>query len=244
MKLTILGCNGPFAAPGGACSSYLVEHEGARVLLDCGPGALSRLEGICSIGELDAIVLSHLHFDHISDIFSGVYNLQQLKAAGSLAAPIPLLLPDEPQAVRALIGGFDMLSLDALHASGKAYRVGGMELLFLPVRHPLPAFAVRIAAGGRTLVYTGDTNTCAGLDAFCAGADMLLCDIGLARAQWSEGAPHLSAALGGELARDAHVGAMIGTHIHPRADRTALLGEVRECFPQACLAHDGMSVEI
>lgn len=244
MKLTILGCNGPFAAPGGACSSYLVEHEGARVLLDCGPGALSRLEGICSIGELDAIVLSHLHFDHISDIFSGVYNLQQLKAAGSLAAPIPLLLPDEPQAVRALIGGFDMLSLDALHASGKAYRVGGMELLFLPVRHPLPAFAVRIAAGGRTLVYTGDTNTCAGLDAFCAGADMLLCDIGLARAQWSEGAPHLSAALGGELARDAHVGAMIGTHIHPRADRTALLGEVQECFPQACLAHDGMSVEI
>ena len=246
MRLTVLGCSGPFAAPGGACSSYLVEHEGHRLLMDCGPGALGRLEEICSIGQLDAIVLSHLHYDHMSDLFSGMYNLQQLRAAGAVDAPLSLLLPDEPAGLRGQLaagGAFAPASLDELRCKGGC-SVGGMRLSFMPVRHPLPAFAVKVQAGGRTLVYTGDTNTCPGLDGFCRGADLLLCDVGLTRAAWSEGAPHLSAALGGELARDAGVRALLGTHVHPRADRAALLAELRECFPQARLAEQGMTVEV
>lgn len=246
MKLTILGNNGPFAAPGGACSSYLLQAGGARVLLDCGPGALAQLERVCSIAELDALVLSHLHYDHVSDLFSGMYNLQQLMNAGVRKSPLTLLLPDAPEFMRAQFESpvFAPVSLDALARGGSEYRVGELSLSFMPVRHPLPAFAVRAQAEGRTLVYTGDTNTCDGLKEFCTGADMLLCDIGLTHAQWSEGAPHLSAKLGGDLAAQAGAGALVGTHIHPRADRAALLSELRTGCQNACLAVLGEEYEI
>lgn len=244
MKLTILGENGPFAAPGGACSAYLVEAGDRKILLDCGPGALARLEMVCPLADVDLIVLSHLHYDHMSDLFSGAYNLAQQLALGLIDAPKQLALPDAPERVRAELSGgaFELISLDAL--PGAAMELGGVRLEFMPVRHPLPAFAVRISAEGRTLVYSGDTNTCAGLADFCRGADMLLCDAGLTRAQWSEAAPHLSAAHAGELARDAGVGALLATHINPRADRSEILAEARAAYPEARLAEAWLSVEV
>lgn len=244
MKLTILGENGPFAAAGGACSAYLVEAAGRRILLDCGPGALARLEMVCPLADVDLIVLSHLHYDHMSDMYSGAYNLQQQLALHLINAPVKLMLPDAPSNARAgLAGGaFELISLNA--QAGTPFELGGVELEFMPVRHPVPAFAVRISAQGRTLVYSGDTNTCPGLVDFCRGADMLLCDAGLTRAQWSENAPHLSAVHVGELARDAGVGALLATHIHPRVSRAELLDEVRAAYPDARLAEAWMSVEI
>ena len=70
MQLKILGNNGPYPAPGGACSGYLLTSDSGqtRVLIDCGPGVLSRLTADCMPGELDAVLLSHLHYDHMSDI--------------------------------------------------------------------------------------------------------------------------------------------------------------------------------
>lgn len=244
MKLTILGENGPFAAAGGACSSYLVEAAERRILLDCGPGALARLEMVCPLAALDMVVLSHLHYDHMSDMYSGAYNLQQQLALGMISGPVKLILPDAPADVRAgLTGGaFRLMSLDA--QAGTPLELGDVTLEFMPVRHPVPAFAVRVRAQGRTLVYSGDTNTCDGLVDFCRGADLLLCDAGLMRAQWSEKAPHLSAAHVGELAREAGVGALIATHINPRTDRAALLDEVRAAYPGARLAEAWMSVEV
>jgi ribonuclease BN (tRNA processing enzyme) len=64
VRLDVLGFAG--AAPlQGACSSYLVSHAGTRVLLDCGPGTLERLWRHGVLGELDAIVISHMHADHV-----------------------------------------------------------------------------------------------------------------------------------------------------------------------------------
>ena len=54
MKLTILGCYGPYPSPQGACSSYLVEGGGVRILLDMGNGSLANLERLT---EIDACLL-------------------------------------------------------------------------------------------------------------------------------------------------------------------------------------------
>ena len=43
LKLTILGCYGPYPKAGGACSGYLLEDETTKILIDCGNGVLSRL---------------------------------------------------------------------------------------------------------------------------------------------------------------------------------------------------------
>ncbi|HEY3613108.1 MAG TPA: MBL fold metallo-hydrolase, partial [Gaiellales bacterium] len=67
LAVTVIGCSPAWGNPGEPCSSYLVEAGGARILLDCGPGAFAALRALDD-RPLDAVVLSHLHFDHIADL--------------------------------------------------------------------------------------------------------------------------------------------------------------------------------
>src|SRR4029453_1592114 len=67
MRLTVLGCAGSFPGPGPACSAYLVEADGFRLMLDFGTGSLSALQRYASLTSVDAILLSHLHLDHMVD---------------------------------------------------------------------------------------------------------------------------------------------------------------------------------
>ena len=76
MRLTILGCQGPYPEAGGACSAYLVEAGGKRVLMEAGSGCLARLGGMMALEALDAVVLSHLHFDHMGEMPLLGYALQ------------------------------------------------------------------------------------------------------------------------------------------------------------------------
>ena len=70
MKVTVLGCAGSFPGPESACSSYLVEAGGFRLLLDFGTGSLSALQRYASLTAVDAILITHLHADHMFDACS------------------------------------------------------------------------------------------------------------------------------------------------------------------------------
>ena len=64
----MLGKSPAWQDAGGACSGYLVEDEGIRVLLDCGSGVLGKLRAVVDYADVDAVVVSHLHADHILDL--------------------------------------------------------------------------------------------------------------------------------------------------------------------------------
>src|SRR5690348_7365030 len=67
MRLTVLGCAGSFPGPESACSAYLLEAQGFRLLLDFGSGSLSALQRYAGLDAVDAILLTHLHCHHMSD---------------------------------------------------------------------------------------------------------------------------------------------------------------------------------
>ncbi len=73
MRLTVLGCAGTFPGPRSGCSSYLVEHDGFRLLLDAGNGAVGALQRHGGLLDLDAVLLSHLHADHCVDLVAYAY---------------------------------------------------------------------------------------------------------------------------------------------------------------------------
>ena len=72
IKITVLGCYGPFPPIGGATSGYLLElnsqNTQKKFLLDCGSGVLAKLQQYISPNSLDGIIVTHMHYDHCSDL--------------------------------------------------------------------------------------------------------------------------------------------------------------------------------
>ena len=235
MKLTILGNNGPFPGAGGACSGYLLSSESTRILIECGTGTLANLTRHIHFDDLDAIVLSHLHFDHMSDALPMQYVLQFHPHEGGLM----LLAPKTPEKVRALLDAPCYKLMDMQDT-----QIGDIRLSFMPVRHPVETYAIRAECNGRVFGYTGDTNTLPCLEAFLKDADVLLADAGLSSEHWKEAAPHLSARHCAELAAAANAKKLLLTHLNPRYTPELLESEAREIYPEVHFVRIGESFDI
>ena len=68
--LTVLGCDGSWPGPGGAGSGYLVRAAGTSILLDAGPGTFAQLQQHADPGDITAVILTHVHPDHWTDLES------------------------------------------------------------------------------------------------------------------------------------------------------------------------------
>jgi len=241
MKLTVLGKYGPFPAPGGACSGYLLEAEGARLLLDCGSGVFSRLYRLVPDLRLDGILLSHLHSDHMADMLVLRYALKQLSARGRLGEllPLPVVCPEEPETeFRQLSasGVFEILTAK----EGMKLRFGELSISLYRMLHPVTSYAMDISCGGRRLFYTGDTGYSEELEALAEGADVLLADCCFLKAERPLGkAGHMTAAEAAELAQRAHVGQLLCSHIWGGGTTDAqVLREAAAVFPNALVVEE------
>lgn len=228
MILTILGNNGPFPAPGGACSGYLVESDSGdtRLLLDCGTGSLANLNRYLAPDQLTAVILTHLHFDHMSDLLPMRY---QLDVSPRLS--LPVYAPDSPVGVLNVLNGGKLDLFEPVDGM-----LGEMRVSYLPAVHPVKSNSVCIECDGARLVFTGDTNENAALELFADGADLLLADAGFLEADWLPGKPHLSALRCGRLAQSVGAKQLVLTHLNPKYDPQELLNEARTAYPEAQLA--------
>ena len=70
LTITILGCDGSHVSAGGAASGYLIREwdTGTTIWMDAGPGTFANLQRFCDPRSVDAIVLTHEHGDHWTDI--------------------------------------------------------------------------------------------------------------------------------------------------------------------------------
>ena len=72
----------------GACSGYLVEGAGERpFLVDCGNGVFGKLRQRRDYRDVEAVVISHLHADHLLDLVPFSYALTVGPDAGALDRP-------------------------------------------------------------------------------------------------------------------------------------------------------------
>ena len=254
MKLTVLGRYGPFPAPGGACSCYLIEGSSpddskkVRLVVDLGSGSLSRLLTICPLEQIDGILLSHLHSDHMADMLVLRYALQQLHARGrNVPMPLTVVAPAQPEAefrMLASSGTFNMVAAE----DGMRLKFGPLTVTMHKVLHPVATFAMDIEEEQperppmygeeiikKRLFYTADTGMHDGLYPLCEKAALLLAGTCfLSSDKTTEFAPHLTAAEAGELAKKAGVGRLLCTHIWGGGyTDEQILKEARKEFPAA-----------
>jgi ribonuclease BN (tRNA processing enzyme) len=68
MRLTVLGACGAWPETGQACSGYLVEDDGFRLVVDLGYATVPRLFSWTAADRVDAVFVSHGHPDHCADL--------------------------------------------------------------------------------------------------------------------------------------------------------------------------------
>lgn len=234
MELHVLGCHGPFPCAGGATSGYLLTAaDKPPLLLDCGAGILGKLLTVCDPSSLGAVLLTHLHYDHVSDM--GVLQYYPLTKA------MPVYYPLEDDSFRTTVLQNPFFDIHP-YPNGAFELPGGWRVETCPTVHPVPCRALRITDGEKTLVYTGDTNLCPALTEFCRGADLLLCDAAFLTSEWAAHRPHLSAALAAQLAVDSGVTNLYLTHLPVRHDPATLVAEARAVLPSAQAVAPGLTI--
>ncbi len=170
MKLIVLGKYGPYGKAGvGAASGYLVKEKDTSLLLDMGSGVLSRLIDIIDIKSLDAIFISHLHYDHTSDLLPFRYLLEELDHKITIYT-----YPENSQWYKIL---FDHPLLNVIPIDeNSSIKLKDLSLSFYLMDHPSRNYAIKIKGETKTFLYTGDTRYCdniynALIDVDCALAD-------------------------------------------------------------------------
>ncbi len=241
MKLTVLGRYGPYPAAGGACSGYLLEEEGFRILLDCGSGVLSRLQQHLKPWELEAVLLSHLHFDHSADLTVLRYALDFACRENLRFSPLPLYAPPEPAAEFKRLQYKELFEMYPV-STGELLTLGPFTLSFQETVHSLPCLALRVETATGVLVYSGDTEYFDGLAGFAAGADIFLCEANYQEKDLAlSPGNHLSAAGAARLAALAGVKRLLLTHFHPERLPALSLEEARVHFAGAEAAKEQSS---
>jgi len=230
MKLTVLGNNGPFPSAGGACSGYLLREGSKNILLDCGNGVLSNLQKFIGYEELDAVILTHLHSDHMSDMMVLKYAVQIKKKRGLTDKIIDVYAPREPAEEYKRLDVKDAYNLNSI-TEDMVLTFDNLNLTFSEVKHPVKCFAVSIENGSKRFVFSGDTSWNEKIISFSKGADMVMLDAGLlTKDKTSDNVPHLTARECGIVAKKAGAKRLMLTHFWPEYNLTELITEARENF--------------
>jgi ribonuclease BN (tRNA processing enzyme) len=246
VRLTILGGDGGWPRPGGACSGYLVQHDGCSLLVDPGPGTYPRLVELLSATEVEAVLVSHGHPDHCLDLNP----LLRARAFGDdEPGPLPVHAPAGAlTAVLALDrggvldGSVDVRDLGA----GEEVGIGPFTVRTAELPHTWPNLAFRIAVGGTALVYTGDSGPSPALVELARGVDVLLAEASHVDVVPSDMAGRLSTA--GDRGDDAHaagVGTLVLTHLLPGEDPESAAARAGERYSGPIhVARPGLVIEV
>ena len=250
-RVVVLGSSGAWPEPDGACSGFVIEHAGYRVVLDLGygtlPGLLSHLGGVNADG-IDAVVVSHHHPDHCIDVH-GLFHARWFGRRGE--PPIPLYAP---RGVLDVILGleadddrddvFEMFDWHELPA--EPYDLGPFRLDSWALPHYVPNAGVRLAADDLVVAYTGDTGPSPALVELARDADLLIAQASEpTKSSTGSGSNYLAADEAAGVAATANVKRLLLSHFRPGTQRAPYAAAAREHFTgEILIAEKGLVLDL
>ena len=220
MRVTILGAGTAIPAKGYSPAGIYIRIAGERVLLDAGPGTLQRLHAIGGYWrQLDRVFLTHFHIDHCLDLVSILFALRLPQV--SRTKPLTVYGPPGLKRLyhrlntafqRWITPGTFRLRIQELQET--TLRLPGYTVTTKRMDHyATRAVGYRLAEGGKSLAYSGDTDSCDGIAELGRGADLLVLECSVTDEQKVEG--HLTPSECGRIAARAGCRHLALTHFYP-----------------------------
>lgn len=252
MRLTTVGTGTAAPWPGRVQSGHLIDAGGVRLLMDCGSGVATRLADLrVEWQTITHVAITHFHADHIVDLPTLLYAWRY----GQLPPRSEPLDIVGPVGTLQLLSRFAAIFGDGLLALGFPISVreltpgdslaltDGVRLGCVKVPHTDESMAYSVEAGGRRIVYTGDTGPDEALGAWANGCDLLLAECSLPETMAI--ATHLTPRQCGALGAAARPGVLALTHFYPPVEAVDIRGEVATRFDgRVVLATDGWSLDL
>jgi ribonuclease Z len=190
-KLTILGSGTMMPTKWRFPSSFLLEANGKKILLDCGHETMARLTEIgVDPRDIDIIFISHFHTDHFGDCFNLVHArfvgdwYENNKKHKNLVIVGPATIQEKFKLWRKIYWPEpDERYPIEFYEGNTSYQLGDIHLETYPIVH-VPWFesiGIRMTIGNKTVVYPGDVGSKHDFDdltAKCKDADCLLIEPG------------------------------------------------------------------
>ena len=253
MRITVLGKSPAVPDADGACSGYLVSEEG-DVLVDCGTGVFSKLRSVCDPRAVKAVLITHVHADHIMDLLPYSHALSHVYGGG--AKPLLLGPPGSTAVLGQIAAAFGMTGQieDAFitreYDPDRTVPVAGLEVSFREVPHFIRAWACDLRAqNGKRFTFGADCGPNDEIPRLAKGTDLLMLEA-------TEGTTphaklnvahrgHLTAREAGELGRRAQAKRLVLTHFSDMLDGEAVRREGAAGFGNPIeLAVAGASFEV
>jgi ribonuclease BN (tRNA processing enzyme) len=252
LTLTVLGSGTCVPNLARSSCSVLVETGGLKWLIDSGAGTLRRLlEAGTTIFELSFLLYSHLHPDHTADLVPLLFATKYPDGTGR-TEPLTIVagrgFADFFDRLKQAYGQWididaNLLKIIEMDVAGRdRLRLAGVAIDTAPMEHTPQSVAFRLTGpGGRSLVYSGDTDYSEQLVDLARKADLLICEAAFPDSRKVRG--HLTPALAGEIAARAGVHRLMLTHFYPVCDQTDVEAECRRTYQgPLILAQDLMHI--
>lgn len=245
-ELDVLGCSGTYPVPGNAATGFLVRSEDSKIWIDAGTGTFANLQKHADYRTLDAVLLSHLHLDHILDLFPLYY---ALRYSVEKLAPTKIKV-FAPEGTESSLGAFVSKAHDPFGDYLVFGPIGdgsiaGIDFTFVRARHPVPTYAMRIEHDGKSLGYTADTAPSDAVTALMKGVDILIAEATMQAPDELMVAVHMTAREAGEMASRAGARRLLLTHIWPGLDPDVSVAMASERFSgEVAALHEGMTLRV
>ena len=252
MKITVLGSGTAAPRINRNMSSYLLEIDNNKILLDTGPGTIRQLlKSKINLLDIDNIFYTHMHNDHINDlgaiIWCNNYGMLRKKSL-NLYGP------------KSFNKYFNILIKKILKPTKLSYGINVKEMKnnskirisldnkiiiikSIKSKHTKNSISYRIEHDNKSIVYSGDTDYSKEIIEISKNADLLILECSFPNNKKVEG--HLIPSLCGKIATKANVKKLVLTHLYPECDRADIKKQCSKEFDgKIIVAKDFMEIKV
>jgi len=231
-------------------SALALAFDSHLILFDGGGGALRQMARLdLDFRQVDYLCITHFHPDHVADFVPFLFAMNYT-VDFTRSLPLQVIGPHGLEAfygqLRGIFGHWiEAKTYPLFFHEAKEDRLNFLEFSIetLPMNHSEVSIGFRVNAGGRSMVYSGDTDYCENIVHLGQKADLLILECSFPDERKIEG--HLTPSLAGKIAREASCRKLLLTHFYPVFQGHDILSECQKEFSgEILLAEDGMKLTI